>query len=97
MEKAKVLAVAKETRKGKRKDGTAYPVLDVYLGTERDGVDGYVPSARGVLKKETGEVFAFCSTSIALETLGTYRPKVGDMVNVEYNRFGSIVGLSKIN
>ena len=95
MEKAKVLAVAKETRQAKRKDGSQYPVLDVYLGTERDGVEGYVPSARGFVKD--GKVLAFCSTSISLETLGNYRPKVGDMVNLEYNRWGSIVGISKVN
>lgn len=93
MEKAKVLAVAKATRQAKKKDGTQYPVLDIYLGTQRDGVDGYVPSARGVVKD--GEVFAFCSNSIPLETLGNYRPKVGDLVNLEYNRWGSIVGISK--
>ena len=97
MEKAKVLAVAKETRVVTQKDGTNMQVLEVYLGTERDGVEGYVPSARTVTKKATGEVFAFCGVSVPLSGLGTYRPKVGDLVNVEYGRYDRIIGLSKIN
>ena len=96
MEKAKILAVAKEVNTREvGQTGRKISELEVVIGYPSEKFDGYVPSARAVISKKDGRAYAFVPIAIPMDTLGSYRPEVGDDVVVTYNRYGEIASLCK--
>lgn len=94
MEKARIMAVKKEISVFTKEDGTKISQRELVLGFARDGYDGFVPDVRSGISK-TGKAYGIAVQSLNVDLFGTYVPKVGDMVNVEYNRYGNIAGISK--
>lgn len=94
MDKMKVLAVAKETVKNTY-NGVTTEVLEVYLGEERQKVDGYVPVIAKIGISRKGNAYAIAPYQVGTELLANYYPVVGDEVNVSFDRWGNLVNIVK--
>lgn len=94
--KAKVLAVAKETST-REWNGKTMVGREIFLGYAREGFDGYAPKVRAGIGKNSGKPYGMASESVDVAAFGNYVPHAGDIVNVEYNEYGRIVGIVKSN
>ncbi len=92
--RSKVLAMAKEVREYTDKSGKLHKVRRFVIGNENEKYDGFVPSAETV-KLPDGREFPSATKEIDMALFGSYEPKVGDIVNVEYGRHDRIVSITK--
>ena len=94
--KAKIFAVAKEVKQ-REVSGRVVAEREIFLGFEREGFDGFVPRVRSGISKSTGKPFGMAVEGVDVAAFGNYVPKAGDIVNVECNLYGRIVGITKIS
>lgn len=95
--KAKIFAVAKETRVREFNE-RKITEREIFLGYEREDYEGFVPRVRSGISNKSGEprAYGIASESVDVKLFGTYVPKAGDIVNVEYNAYGRVCGISKV-
>lgn len=94
--KAKILAVAKEMSV-REWNGKTTTEREIFLGYAREGFDGYAPMVRSGIGKNSGKPYGLASDAVDVAAFGNYVPRAGDLVNIEYNQYGRIVGIVKSN
>ena len=93
--KAKIFAVAKETKQ-REISGRMVTEREIFLGFEREGYEGCAPRVRSGVSQKTGKAFGIASEAVDVTASGNYIPKAGDIVNVDCNMYGRIIGISKL-
>ena len=94
MAKAKILAMAKETREYTDKGGKLHKMRHFVIGNENEKYDGFYPSAH-MVKLPSGREFPSATTELDLSVFGGYDPKIGDIINIEYGPHDRIVSITK--
>ena len=98
MRKAVVLGVSKQTEK--RTFGNPAREVEqikVVLGREDDAFDGYVAVDAAYIDKRDNRAKSLGFMSFDIARLNGYVPQLGDLVGFEYNEYGSIVSLKKLD
>ena len=95
MEKAQILAVAKQTEnKTNQQTGEVTVVRALCIGWEDPKFDGYKPDGNA-FKGEDG-LNSYVTTKVPVAILGNYLPKPGDLVEIDTTRKGVIQRIKKI-
>ena len=99
MEKAKILAVAKNTENKERKtpQGTTETIIvrALCIGWQNAKFDGFLPDGNA-FRGEDG-LNSYVTTKVPVSILGNYLPKPDDVVEIDTDRKGNIQSIKKVN